>query len=280
MLPALVVTPHSSPYLPFGVLYAMLGEDAYDDGKRKAVSSHLFKETDPYTDLLFFVPEAHFLDAWVSRFVVDLNRYRDDLGANGVIKETDFKKRPLYPPDFSLDEARQEERLKRYWGSFHAQLERLLSENPIRLLVDGHSMSATGPALGPDQGRPRPALCLMTGGDAAGEPVPGQRTSVSPEQARALQKSLEKHFLSLIEETPEVKQTVALNTPWDVDELADMYGAPERSVRVPGFGLEINQGLYLQENGEPMPGRIQQLNGAFRRFLKESLELFYYASNE
>ena len=175
MLPLLVLTPHSSAYVPVNVLTQMLGTTRFNNAHRTTFLEHLYFESDPYTDLIFHFPEAHFLAAKVSRFVVDVNRYRDDSSANGIIKLTDFNQIPLYPEGFSLSKKEREERLQRYFDSFHAELKALLASRPIRLLIDGHCMAPFGPNLGPDKGKARPAFTIMTGGDTQGEAVAGQR---------------------------------------------------------------------------------------------------------
>lgn len=167
-LPVLIVTPHSSGHVPFDVLAEMLGEEAFSSEVRAQRLEELFLEGDPYTDAIFHAPGATSLHAPVSRFVVDLNRDRDTVGENGVIKRTDFERRPLYPPGFELDAVAHEERLRRYWDSFHAEIERCLKTHPIRLIINGHSMQPYGPQIGPDAGQPRPALTLMTASGAAG----------------------------------------------------------------------------------------------------------------
>ena len=54
--------------------------------KREALLRRVFLEGDPYTDLIFNVPEAEQLSAPWSRFAADLNRERDDESDNGVLK--------------------------------------------------------------------------------------------------------------------------------------------------------------------------------------------------
>ena len=169
VLPLLVLTPHSSGHIPAEVLMQMLASDFFNNELRTKHLKHIFNEGDPYTDLIFNVPDAHCLHAFVSRFVVDLNRFRDNKKANGVIKMVDFAEQPLYPKGFNLTEPEREARLNRYFDSFHAEIERILKTQSIKLLIDGHSMAVTGPNLGPDKGKVRPALTLMTGGDAKGE---------------------------------------------------------------------------------------------------------------
>lgn len=271
MLPILILTPHSSDHAPEDILVTMLGAAAHDEAARGKRLQHLFKEGDPYTDQIFYLQDAHYLPAQVSRFVVDLNRYRDDDSTNGVIKLVDFAKTPLYPPGFELGAEAREERLQCYWDSYHCTVEQVLEQHPIKLLIDGHSMTPFGPALGPDKGAMRPALTLMTGGDVQGNPKPGQRCSLPPNLARQLKALLEGHFAPLYEQLPELKQGVALNQPWDIDELADTYSDPARARAVPGFGLEINRALYLDTWEQPLPGRIEALNEAIGTFVKEAL---------
>lgn len=272
-LPALVVTPHSSGHIPAEILAEMLGPDFYDSQARQARLEWMFTEGDPHTEVLFHAPQAHNLHAPISRFVVDLNRHRDEGGNNGVIKLTDFEQRPLYPSGYVLSETAAAERLNRYWDSFHAEIERMIAVHGIRLLVNGHSMQPTGPAIGPDAGRLRPALCLMTAGDAEGKPVAGHG-SVGPGLAKDLLRLLNKHFAPVVK--GQVSEEIALNAPWDTDQLSYRYASPARSNPVPGFGLEFNRALYLRyKDGKEFPNdpMIRGLNQAFGAFLEDALAL-------
>lgn len=271
-IPALVITPHSSAQVPAEVLAQMLGERFYEAPERQARLEWLFREGDPYTEVLFHAPEAHTLQAPYSRFVVDLNRQRDEGGNNGVIKLTDFEERPLYPAGFTLSEPEREERLRRYWDSFHAEIERVLGTHEVRLLVNGHSMQPTGPAIGPDAGKPRPGICLMAGTDAEGRPL-----SASPSLPQKLALEVlglaRKHFSALLRGQP--AEAIALGEPWASDPLSQRYSDPARARPVWGFGLEFNRALYLRyEGGQEYPNdpMIRALNGAFREFLAEVTE--------
>lgn len=275
-LPILILTPHNASYVPQDILRDMLGEASGNPKARQDRMDYLFRQGDPYTDIIFQRPRACHLHATVSRFVVDLNRERSTNGSNGVVKITDFDATPLYPPSFQLSTNEIEERLKRYWDPFHNEIERVLREHSIRLLIDGHAMSPVGPAIGPDAGYPRPALSLMTGGDAQGEAVGKEPPSVAPAAARALQASAIRHFAPLLELTSAVPAEVALNYPWSTDELSVRYSRPERSVRAPGFGLEINQALYLNSDDPdeyPDPAQLQALQKAFAAFADEALNI-------
>lgn len=273
MLPLLVLSPHSSGHVPADILRQMLGANVYDEGLREKRLKHVFNEGDPFTDLIFDLPDAHCLHAVVSRFVVDLNRFRDNVSANGVIKLLDFSEKALYPEGFCLTELEREMRLQRYFDSFHADIERILSTQPIKLLIDGHSMAIRGPNLGPDKGKVRPALTLMTGGDAKGEAKEGQPLSLPAKEARALKGLAEQHFAEVLE-TGSIAPVVALNSPWDSDEIAQTYANPARALSVPGFGLEINHALYMNTQFEPLPNRIEALNSAFAAFAKDAVSLF------
>lgn len=266
-VPALIVTPHNSGEAPLDVLGQMLGDAVFDDAARAERLAWLTREGDPLTDLIFHVPGARALHATVSRFVVDLNRARGAGGDNGVLKLTDFEGRPLYPPGFELPGNAAEERLRRFWDPFHAEIEHVLAHENVRLLVVGHSMQARGPKIGPDAGAPRPALTLMTGGDERGEGVNGRPTSLPPPLARELLTLLGRHFGELLGRAD--LPPPALNRPWSNDGLSLRHG----SARVPAFGLEINRALYLgpPEGSAAIPGRPQKLNAAFRAFLDAAL---------
>lgn len=276
VFPLLIVTPHNAGFVPQDILWDMLGEVSYHPAARQGFLDRLFDQGDPYTDLIFHQPGAYHLNASTSRFVVDLNRERNTGGHNGVVKTTDFDATPLYPSGFRLGAAEIEERLRRYWDPFHREIERVIRERSVKLLIDGHAMSPVGPAIGPDAGYPRPALSLMTGGDAQGEAVSSLPPSVAPEAARALQASASRHFAPLLKATPGVPAEVALNYPWSIDEISAHYSQPSRAERIPAFGLEINRALYLEPNGsreKPDPARIRALQQAFGAFAEEALKI-------
>jgi N-formylglutamate deformylase len=275
--PLLIVTPHNSGHAPQDVLRQMLGDVATDPRARQHRAAHLFDQGDPYTDVIFQLPGAHHVHATVSRFVVDLNRPRSLGGENGVIKLTDFDAVPLYPPGFRLDEVEREERLRRYWDPFHREIDRVLDEHRVRLLIDGHSMTERGPSIGPDAGRLRPAITLMTGGDEQGEPLDQRPPSVPPHLARELRSAAERHFAPvLIQWGSRAPAEVVLNRPWSTDEISVLHGNARSAGRVPGFGIEINRALYM-EPGEPgeraLEGRIVALQRCFAAFAEEALTI-------
>lgn len=275
-LPVLILTPHSSGFAPLEVLNQMLGDDVFSSSARASRLEFLFAEGDPFTDLLFHTSGAQHLHALTSRFVVDLNRPREMDRDNGVIKLTDFQRQPLYPEGFVLEDGAREQRLRRYWDPFHAEVDRILENPEIKLLLDGHSMQAVGPAMGPDLGKPRPALCLMTGHDRSGNELEGARGTVSSSQARALHRLLERHFGNWIAASSRVPHEIALNLPWSGDDTSLRYSNPARARPVSAFGLEFNRALYLEDpvGAVPLERDILELNRMFQGFLKDALELF------
>jgi N-formylglutamate deformylase len=253
-LPLLILTPHSSGQLPALTMHQMLGEAVYQTQAREELQRRIFLDGDPYTDLLFLLPGARTLNAPWSRFVVDLNRERHDDSDNGAVKRTGFDLKSLYPEGSEPD---AEDRLRRYWDSFDAQVNAELEG--VKLLMVGHSMGMYGPALGPDHGQPRPALTLMLGeGSGATFPLALQEP---------LRQAAATAFAGVLNGA-EVDR-VAINDPWTTDDLSRRYG----HARLPAFGLEINAGLYLTSNGFPRDERIRSLNQSLRTFAQMALEL-------
>lgn len=258
MLPILISTPHCSGHVPHWLLARMLrtGEG------REALERRLFKEGDPFTDAIFDVPDAAaIVNAPASRFVADLNRARDEGGENGVIKLTDFERRPFFPTGYVLSAEEREMRLLQYYDPYHAALARALASGSIRFFLDGHSMTAQGPAIGPDQGAPRPALCIGNFGDAEGDPAGGPVSCPGP-LARGIRDHLAASLKGMIGDAG--LEGPALNRPFDGGHVLRRYSAPPFSV--PGVMIEVNRALYLDEDSlRPLPGRIEALSKAMQR---------------
>lgn len=253
----LIVTPHPSGQLPAHILRQMLGDDIFDTPRREAFLRRIFLDGDAYTDLLYSLPGARHVQAPWSRFAVDLNRDRDDRVDNGVIKETDFDRQPLYPAGTRIADDEREERLRRIWDPFDIAVGAELSG--ARLMIVGHSMAPRGPRLGQDTGTPRPAICLMPGSEAA--------PSFPRERWEALQSAAEDAFADVIAASP--YRRVTLGEPWSVDTLSLSHS---RRSGVPAFGIEFNAGLHLK-NGQPVDAAMRQMNAAFAVFAEAALEL-------
>jgi N-formylglutamate deformylase len=100
---------------------------------------------------------ASLLCARFSRYVVDLNRPRDDApmypGANntGLCPTTFFTGEPLYRDGAVPDRAEVRERVERYWQPYHdalaGELARLKARHGHAILFDGHSIRSELPWL-------------------------------------------------------------------------------------------------------------------------------------
>lgn len=270
--PLLVLVPHASGHVPANILSEMLGEGFFDDETRKQRQQHIFNDGDPYTDYIYQVDNAHYLEATVSRFVVDINRERDDTSPNGVIKLTDFSETSLYPATYTLSDEAREQRLRRYHDSFHSEVEAILKSHSVKLIISGHSMATFGPSLSPDKGVPRPAICLMTGGDVDGNDVAGQRNFLGADKARAVKALAEKHFVDVISNS-DVPNNVALNTPWSADVLSNTYTNPERHHHPACFGIEFNHALFMNPDKTPIQEHLKLLNTSFKDFSNACLDL-------
>ncbi|MEM6561002.1 MAG: N-formylglutamate amidohydrolase [Planctomycetota bacterium] len=249
----LVTIPHHARHVPEQVLAAM----AFEGGADRWLD-RLHDEADPYTDEIFDVPDATVVKATVSRFVVDLNRDRNDDGPNGVVKRTDFRGRPLYSPGQEPDAAEVEARLRKFYDPFESAVDAALDHADF--FVDGHSMQPVGPALGPDAGKRRPPISVVIGGgiyDGAGH------TSLPYEIARDVARLAAECF---------GVDRVTVNEPFDYGDIQRRLSDPARPNHRPGFLLEINRALYLRRNSRdvdvPIPGATETLRDAFTALLE------------
>lgn len=272
----LIITQHSSGFVPFDILMQMLGERVYNDAERTQRLGKIVNSGDLYTDMIYFVPGARHAAALVSRFVVDFNRVRERTGDNGVIKLTTFSGEALYPPDFVLSEEARRRRLEHYYDPFHARLDTALNASEVGYFIDGHAMAYRGPNIGPDAGKLRPAFCVMNGGDENGQPL-HQHTSLDAERTLKVAELLNKHFADLIKDS-DVPDEILLNDPFPSGGTIDRLSDPARKGSKPGFGLEFNSNLYLNapENADTsvIPGRVALLNERFRKFVEDVTPLF------
>jgi N-formylglutamate deformylase len=159
-------------------------------------------------------------------------------------------------------------RLSQYYDPYHAAIEKALSggsggKSPIRFFIDGHSMTSHGPAIGPDRGKPRPALCIGNFGNAAGMPVNGGQVSCDPALARGIRDQLKALLAGPIAESG-LREGPVLNEPFDGGHLLRKYSSAPYSV--PGVMIELNRALYLDEETlEPIPGRLESISKAMSR---------------
>lgn len=269
-LPLLITVPHSSGWIPQHILQAMLGNKAWDVAAKEAFLADIFLAGDPYTECIFYVPQAYQLEASASRFVIDLNRAADNTELNGVIKMVDFAGEPLYPQGYTLSEEAIALRFQQFYQPFHANYRALLPK--VDFYIDGHSMVPRGPALAPDSHDVRPAICVMTGGDAEGEAVAGQKLGVPASMARVLKTLLAEHFADILDDAARAgySDEIRLNSPWYHAGIGAFYDDHHTL----GIALEFNQDLYMHySQGQVKEAEVLRLNQAFQAFAHDALQL-------
>lgn len=153
----------------------------------------------------------------VARAIVDLNRAPDDFRPDGVIKTHTCWQEGVYSP-FPPPEVVQE-LLERYWRPYHRQLKEHGTSGRFLLGVDGHTMAATGPPVGPDAGKPRPLACISN----------DDRTCPS-EWLVAIQDSLAR----------QLGGEVTINTPFRGGYIARTHAA-----EMPWLQIEMSRAPYM-----------------------------------
>lgn len=263
--PLLVTVPHAGVWVPPAIETAMLrtGENP----------SHLLRRLmdgcDPYTDRIYDWPETRFrAGTRISRFVVDLNRSRDDLNENGVIKRCDFNRVSFYPQVHTLSANEQEFRLNQYWDPPYRAIEKALAKGGFKLLVDGHSMSHRGPTLGPDGGALRPAICL----GVSVMDVRGRRFTCSQSVIEAATQAAEAGVQEAFPDWP-ADRRVGVDKPFDGGHIAYHFSHPQWDWALPTLMLECNRDLYLNEvTLLPKPSGLAHCRTIMRKVAEAALK--------
>ena len=148
-LPLLLSVPHAGTEVPPEAKpYCILNTDQIGaDGDEGAAETYALVDH----------VEAH-MTTNVARAIVDLNRAPDDFRPDGVVKTHTCWQEEVYSP-FPPSEVVQA-LLERYWHPYHRQLQGHSASGRFLLGVDGHTMAAVGPPVGPDAGKPRPRACI------------------------------------------------------------------------------------------------------------------------
>lgn len=193
-------------------------------------------DTDRHVDRLYdFAADlgASVLSARYSRYVIDLNRPKEDENlypgqdTTGLVPVDTFDKKPLYRPG---DEPTAEEiagRIEAYWQPYHARLAQALADAKARhgyaLLWDAHSIRSRVPRF--FEGK-LPDLNLGTGGG----------TSCHPRLIEAV-----------MEVANGVKDyTAVLNGRFKGGYITRNYGKPEDGIHA--VQLELSQITYMDED--------------------------------
>lgn len=241
--PIVVSSPHSGVAIP--------------DEEREFYAIDIDKlrlDGDLFVDELYTGVEelgAVFLTTSYSRFVVDLNRLRDDLsprsahgaaekrgpgyyGDRGVFWAITTTAESIYKAP--LPRGVQRRRLERYYDPYHqalsAELTRLRDKFGYVILLDAHSMPSRARKAHTDTGAAR---ADVVPGDLLGGACGEWLSEAACDFWRGL------------------GRTVALNTPYRGGGIVRRHGRPDTGVHA--IQLELNRALYMDERSlERAPG--------------------------
>lgn len=158
-LPLLLSVPHAGTEVPAEVAahWALTPEQIVADGDEGA--AELYSLADEVS--------AH-VTTTVARAVVDLNRAPDDFSRDGAIKTHTCWEEPVWDPPLPPELA--DALIEDHWRPYHERLRHLGTSGRFLLGVDGHTMAAHGPPVGPDAGVERPAACLSNADGTCPQP--------------------------------------------------------------------------------------------------------------
>jgi N-formylglutamate amidohydrolase len=268
MSAVVIAIPHASAALPSEVAAAVLPH----------VDALLLRaNSDVDTDLVYALPNVrNVINPW-SRFVADPNRAERQKSDGGVVPVSDFDERLLYAEARLPDPRERQRRIIAYHRTYHAQVAHAVADPRTRFFLDGHSMTAMGPARAPDSGRRRPDATLSNMGDEEGNPTPGLAyLTCPPAVTRAAQESLAR----LLRDEPapdagpraEPSGEVRINDPFFAGYGVRKHARPSRGV--PGMQIELNQRLWVDERTwEPLPGRVEWIQRVLTTWVDELLGL-------
>lgn len=146
--PFIISNPHSGVFIP-----PEIAETMTEDGLEK-------RDTDWFLSQLYDLPaveSAAMVSANLSRYVVDLNRPKDNESlypgqeTTGICPTQTFEKKPIYLPGQEPDEIEIAKRIEHFWQPYHDQLEseinRLVDLFGFVVLLDVHSIAEEVPML-------------------------------------------------------------------------------------------------------------------------------------
>lgn len=246
-----VHVPHGSLEIPAATRGAFLLDDA-------ALAREQLLMTDHYTERLFALPEQRATPVVfpVSRLIVDPERFVDDedepMSARGmgvVYTRTQSGERLRAAPT-----ARErDELLDRYYHPHHHRLTDAvtdaLAEHDRCLIIDGHSFPSRPLPYEDDQRPDRPEICIGT-----------DSFHTSPSLEQQVRTAFDRLGLS-----------TRVNRPFAGSLVPKRYW--QREVRVQSVMIEVNRGLYMdEETGEPnaeFEARCDSIHGALLRLIEE-----------
>mgnify|MGYP001556921902 CR=1 FL=1 len=230
-------SPHSFRHWPTDAMACLASPEA------------LLSSWDAYLDELWSAAaqgRAPVLSARFHRAYIDANRARDDIDPQlisgqwpgplkpseksragmGLIRMYALPGVAMYAQPLTVAEI--EQRLRRYYDPYHAQLRQLIeraqSQHGFSCHIDCHSMKSVGNAMNIDNGQRRPDVVLGDRDHSTAHPA---LTQFIAEQLSAL------------------GLRVQINSPYKGAELVRRYSAPEQGRH--SVQIELNRALYMDE---------------------------------
>ncbi|MFI5306569.1 MAG: N-formylglutamate amidohydrolase [Polyangiales bacterium] len=245
--PVLVEVPHAGLRLPEAVR-----------GEIVAPQDALLRDADIYVDKLYAnAPSfgATLLVAQVSRYVVDLNRARDDVDAatvsdhptpagaqpRGVVWRTTTDGRPILQKPLSYQSllARFEHYYLPYHRALRETLEALRTQFGYAILLAGHSMPSLGRSMHKDPGARRADVVPGTCGRSSADP--------------RLIDLVDAHFRA-------AGLSVRHDDPYKGGFTTSHYGRPREGWHA--IQIELSRALYVDEQTlEPKAAQFRELQG-------------------
>ena len=212
-LPLLVSVPHAGLRVPAEVepLCALTPQEIADDGDGGAAEIYAFEDE-----------VGAFVTTDVARAVVDMNRSRDDIGPDGVVKTHTCWNVPVWHRP--LSQAEVDGLLDACHRPYHQRLTELGRSGEWVLGVDCHTMAATGPPLGPDPGIERPWVCLSNGDGTC-----------PPEWIDSLRQCFQE----------QLEGPVGINEPFRGGYITRFHAA-----EMPWIQIELSRAAFLPDDGK------------------------------
>lgn len=242
-IPVVVSVPHSGLWIPDDEL-ALYAIDV----------ARLQRDGDLHVDRLYSRASecgATVVSTAVSRFVVDLNRFQDDVSAlstegasarrevgyygdRGLIWAVTTHGNPIYHAPLAPQVVAR--RVDLYWTPYHAalraEISRIRDEFGLCVLLDAHSMPSRAARMHPDRGSRR---ADVVPGDLFGQ-------ACAPWLSELVESFFSKAGL-----------TVHPNVPYSGGAITRTYGRPDEGVHA--IQIELSRALYMNERTfEPSPG--------------------------
>lgn len=226
--PILVIAPHASAFVP-APLKKMMQLNEFE----------IRRESDLYTDQLYKVDNAYYLEGNISRLITDLNRSPEhiemeyQLAKDGAVISINENGEPIYKEPPCMESILK--RIEKYHHPFHKKIEAFKPR--VKFILDGHSMLSKGPKTKADRGRKRPEICV------------GNHFYTAC--SRVLTNKVAQFFRDKGLET-------TINQPYE-GRYVTGYHCSRTGIN--GVTLEFNRKLFMnQKTLEPKPKAIKKIN--------------------